>query len=119
MKTKSLIAAAAIALAVLVIGARGSEAQSIVDVDGPQAHAYVEDGAVLVDVRTPEEFAAGHIEGAINVPVQSLPAGSEAIPADRPVVVYCRSGARSARAAAMLLDAGWTQVYDLGPMSAW
>ncbi len=76
-------------------------------------------GAVLIDVRTPEEFREGHVEGAINIPVAELPSRMcEVGDPARHVVVYCKSGGRSARAAGMLRQAGY-QVEDVGPMSAW
>ena len=85
-----------------------------------EARALVQGGARLVDVRTPEEFAAGHLEGALNVPVDALQgrALAELAPTDAPVVVYCRSGKRSARAKAELEALGFTRVHDLGPMPA-
>ncbi len=88
---------------------------------GPsEARQWVADGAVLVDVRSPAEFASGHIEGAINVPVDQVASRVDAIgPADKAVVVYCRSGGRSAAATATLKAKGRTRVFDLGPMSAW
>lgn len=89
------------------------------DVDGPQAHVLVEKGATLVDVRSPEEYAEGHIEGAVNIPVGDIARRAGEIPKDKPVVVYCRSGVRSARAAGALKAAGYTQVYDLGAMGRW
>lgn len=71
--------------------------------------------ALLLDVRTPGEFSGGHLEGAVNVPVQELEQRlAEVGPTDRPVVVYCRSGVRSARAAGLLEAAGFTRVHDLG-----
>lgn len=80
----------------------------------------VSEGAVLLDVRTPEEYREGHIEGARNIPVQQLAQRmSEVGPPDRPVVVYCRSGGRSQTAAEMLLRAGYQDVFNLGPMAAW
>lgn len=87
-------------------------------VGGSQARTLVSEGATLVDVRTTAEFEEGHLEGARNVPVQDLPARVAEIPRDKPVVVYCRSGGRSSRAAEILRDQGYT-VHDLGPMSAW
>ncbi len=88
-------------------------------VDGAQAKQLVKDGAVLLDVRTPGEFASGHIDGAINIPVQELGGRlGELKDKNKTVVVYCRSGARSASAAATLEAAGYT-TRDLGPMSAW
>ena len=75
---------------------------------------------VILDVRTPEEFKSGYIEGAINIPIAELPQRmSEVGPKDRAVVVYCRSGSRSAAAAQRLAENGFADVIDLGPMSAW
>lgn len=79
----------------------------------------VADGALLLDVRTHTEFQEGHVPHALNVPVQDLPARlSELGPTTRPIVVYCRSGGRSAHASSLLRRAGY-QVKDLGPMTAW
>ena len=74
---------------------------------------------LLVDVRTPQEFAGGHIEGAVNIPLQSLEQRMGEIPQDEPVVIYCRSGNRSNTAARILAQAGYTDIYDLGGVIAW
>ncbi len=74
---------------------------------------------LLVDVRTPEEFASGHIAGAVNIPVDELAQRLSEVPQDKPVVLYCRSGNRSGQAAQMLDQAGYTQIYDLGGIVAW
>lgn len=68
----------------------------------------------LVDVRTPEEFAAGHIPGAVNMDVKGADFDDKAaiLEAERPVAVYCRSGARSKTAAKRLVAKGFT-VYEL------
>lgn len=85
-----------------------------------EAHRLVAEGAVLLDVRTPQEFADGHLEGAINVPVQVLERRLDEVgPKDRPLVVYCRSGGRSATATSLLRSSGFTSVHDLGAMSSW
>lgn len=83
-----------------------------------EARAAVERGALLLDVRTPEEFQAGHVEGATNIPVQVLGERAGEIASGREVVVYCRSGRRSAAAAEMLRERGH-KVIDIGPMTAW
>lgn len=89
-------------------------------ISGADARQKVASGALLLDVRTPGEFASGHIKGAMNIPVQELGSRFGEVGAtDRPVVVYCASGMRSARAAAMLRAKGWAEVYNLGPQSAW
>ncbi|MCB9653382.1 MAG: rhodanese-like domain-containing protein [Deltaproteobacteria bacterium] len=85
-----------------------------------EAHRLVEAGAILVDVRTTQEFAAGHIPGAIHIPVHEIERRSNELGAkDKPIVVYCRSGNRSASATRMLKARGFTQIYDLGAMDRW
>jgi len=74
---------------------------------------------LLIDVRTPEEFASGHIAGAVNIPVDALSGRLSEVPTDQPVVIYCRSGNRSATAAQILHRAGYPTVYDLGGIIAW
>lgn len=88
---------------------------------GEQAHALVgEEHAALIDVRTPEEFAAGHIEGARNIPHGEIrKRAAEIGPPEAPVVLYCQSGVRSLMAVKALKRAGFQRVYNLGPMSAW
>lgn len=84
------------------------------------ARALVAQGAVLLDVRTPGEFASGHLPGAVNIPVDELPRRvAEVGPKERAVVVYCRSGARSGRAASVLRAEGYARVEDIGAMSRW
>lgn len=73
----------------------------------------------LLDVRTAEEFAAGYIPGALNISLQDLQQQVDRVPTDKPVVVYCRSGNRSAFAARILQQAGYTEVYDLGGIIEW
>ncbi len=106
----------ALALALVLIGCHDLSGRA--RVPGAEARQLVERGATLLDVRTPAEWSSGHLEGATLVPVSELGARMSEVPRDRPVVVYCRSGARSAQAAAMLAAAGY-DVHDLGPMSAW
>ena len=73
---------------------------------------------VIIDVRTPQEFATGSIEGAVNLPLKGLPDSllNEGIELDEEVVVYCRSGRRSAEAKTLLKAAGFELVFDGGPM---
>ena len=76
----------------------------------------VADDAVIIDVRTPEEYAEGHLEGAINVNLQSGSFDQEIAeqPLDGAYVVYCRSGNRSAQAASIMTELGFTDVTDAG-----
>jgi phage shock protein E len=72
-------------------------------------------GALIVDVRTPDEFADESYPGAINIPVGNLSARMKELePKTKPIVVYCASGARSAMAAQMLKASGWVDVVNAG-----
>lgn len=85
-----------------------------------KARALVEEGALLLDVRSPGEFLSGHVKGAMNIPVNELGARlGELGEKSKAVVVYCASGMRSATASGVLKRAGFTQVFDLGAMSRW
>lgn len=79
------------------------------------------DEIIVVDVRTAEEFESGHIEGAVLIPNESI---SDTQPAllsdlDAEILIYCRSGNRSAQAAKKLLAIGYTNVYDFGGIIDW
>lgn len=75
----------------------------------------IRSGAAIVDVRTADEFADGHYPNAKNIPVSELQGRlGEVGPRDRPVVLYCASGARSALAAKMLKAAGFVDVMNAG-----
>lgn len=79
-----------------------------------------EDKAVLLDVRTEREYAAGNIKGSILMPFHTIKTVAPAkIKKDRPVIVYCETGARSMKAAKMLGILGYTEVYDLGSRANW
>lgn len=131
------LAAAPLALLVLVAGCSdggGSAAPSssatrpaagqgaaagVRTVPGDEALALAAQGAVVLDVRTPEEYAEGHLRGARNV---GLADGFEqavaALPRTGRYVVYCRSGNRSAQAAAIMKGLGFTDVADAGGLDA-
>ncbi len=79
-----------------------------------QAWPMIQNGALLIDVRTNEEFDAGHIEGATNIPYNNTSALIDAIGNDkqRLVVVYCRSGKRAGRAKSALDEKGYTNIFN-------
>lgn len=78
----------------------------------------ITNGAKLYDVRTAEEFAAGHFAQATNFPVETMQAGTlPDVAKDTTIYVYCRSGNRSAQATIALKNAGYTNVTDLGGLS--
>ncbi len=76
----------------------------------------VQAGALVIDVRTADEFSGGHIQGAINIPYDVIvrEIGEHESSKDRPIVVYCLSGARSSSAKKSLRKAGYTQVENGG-----
>jgi phage shock protein E len=90
------------------------------DIGGEEARKLVAAGARLVDVRSPAEFAQGALPGAVNVPVDSLGSRLGKLgPRDGTIIVYCRSGSRSASAKRALEKSGFTSVRDLGAMHSW
>ncbi|NWG75940.1 MAG: rhodanese-like domain-containing protein [Rubrivivax sp.] len=77
-------------------------------------------GAHLIDVRTEAEVAQGVIDGAIHIPLHLLPLRAADIPQDKPVVIYCRSGARSAQACAFMASKGYSNMHNLaGGIMVW
>ena len=73
-----------------------------------------------IDVRTPQEFKQGHIEGAKNVPLDRLSDLPKAAPkTDAPLFVYCQSGARSSRACCQMEAMGYSDVTDMGGIMQW
>lgn len=75
--------------------------------------------AVIVDVRTPSEFAEGHLEGALNLDVSSATFAEDvaALPQDGEYVLYCRSGNRSGQATRLMTDLGYPNVVDAGSVA--
>lgn len=80
-----------------------------------------EDGYIILDVRTPEEFAAGHIAGAILIPDYEIGEKAESILTDKEqlILVYCRSGRRSKNAANELATLGYTNIEEFGGINDW
>jgi phage shock protein E len=74
---------------------------------------------LLVDVRTPAEYETGHIPTAINVPVDVIGTKPPSGQKDALIIVYCRSGNRSAMARKVLVDLGYTNVVDFGAVTRW
>ena len=80
-----------------------------------------ESGYIILDVRTPEEFAEKHIPGALNIPNETI--GTEEIPElpdkDQLILVYCRSGNRSKQASEKLVALGYTNIVEFGGINDW
>ena len=90
------------------------------DIDAGVREYHGTPGAVLLDVRTPQEYWEGHVPGSRNAPLQSLD-GAGNLPAgkDTPLFVYCHSGARSRQAAGLLSRMGFQNVKNIGGMAAY
>jgi phage shock protein E len=89
-------------------------------IDGATAQQLRARGVTVVDVRTPGEFQGGHVPGALNIPHDQIARRAAEVGArDRPVLLYCRSGRRSAMAAAELVRQGFTAVYDFKTIGDW
>lgn len=77
-------------------------------------------GLVVLDVRSPGEFAAGHVPGAINIPHDRIGERFAEVPRDKDVVLYCQSGRRAGIAAQALAAQGYTRLFHLeGDIAAW
>ena len=79
-----------------------------------------EDNAVLLDVRTDEEFSEGHIEGSLNLPIGEIDRATIVLPdKSAPIYVYCRSGNRSKQASEKLVALGYTNIVEFGGINDW
>jgi phage shock protein E len=120
----------ALFLTAIVMGASitGAFAQAV----SPENHAYASPEKLsallkgddkrkflLLDVRTEEEYLEGHIPGAVNLPYDDIGKGKPDFPKDELVIVYCRSGRRSAIAAEALKALGFSEIADFGAVSRW
>lgn len=100
-----------------LFGRAGADAS---DVDVAEARRRQEAGALLVDVREPEEWTAGHAPSAQHIPLGRLANKLAGLPRDRDVLFVCHSGARSGRATDLARRAGLTRALNVrGGMSAW
>ncbi|MDO9379887.1 MAG: rhodanese-like domain-containing protein [Nocardioidaceae bacterium] len=93
--------------------------QSIPTVTVDQLPTPLPAGLVVLDVREDDEWASGHLEGAVHVPLGQLPGRLDEVPRDGQVLVYCKVGGRSAQATAYLQQAGVDAVNLEGGILAW
>lgn len=99
-----------------------SVSPAITLVDVQTAQGLIDQGAPVLDVRTPAEFAAGHLAGAVNVDMEAADFATAvtALDPSKAWVVYCRTGRRSALATGQMEQLGFTQMYDMsGGITAW
>ena len=85
----------------------------------PELPADLPEGVTLLDVREPDEWAAGHAPEAVHIPMGDIAARLDDLPADNEVYVVCRSGGRSARVTAYLNANGWDAKNVEGGMQTW
>jgi phage shock protein E len=118
-RTIPVLALLALVIATLVAGCGGASAAAVEKATPGEAVAMLDSHSVI-DVRTPAEFAAGHIAGAQNIDVEASDFKDRIATLDpkAPYLVYCRSGRRSAIAAQQMVDAGFAEIVDAGGMDA-
>ena len=93
--------------------------QAYVEVDVAEARRRQESGAVLLDVRNPDEWAAGRVDGSTWIPMNEVTARQDELPRDQEIVVVCAVGARSAKVAQALNAWGFTAANLAGGLAAW
>ena len=123
MKRIFIAVSVALMLFPLLIGCNGNTKNAYEQISPAEAKALMdsEDGYIILDVRTPKEFAAGHIAGAILIPDYEIREKAESILTDKDqlILVYCRSGRRSKNAANELATLGYTNIKEFGGINDW
>jgi phage shock protein E len=76
--------------------------------------SIIDEGAFLVDVRSPGEFSSGHVKGSVNIPLDSVPGQLAKFKGKKNIIVFCRSGNRSGQAKLILTQNGFTNVINGG-----
>ena len=119
MNRFSAHALALVVLAAIAVAGCGASAGSTVQEVGPARVVDMVDSRIVIDVRTPAEYGAGHIAGAQNINVEAADFGSKIASLDKEgsYLVYCHSGRRSGVAAAQMASAGFTDIVDGGAMA--
>lgn len=110
-----------IAAAVMLLSGCGSASYTQISQDEAMKMMQEQSDGLIVDVRRPDEFAEGHIAGAVNVPNETIEdEAPDALPdKEQTLLVYCRSGNRSKEASQKLADMGYTNVYEFGGINTW
>lgn len=105
-----------------VITMYGCENKSYTTISATEGKQMLDGGdAILVDVREQSEYNEGHISGAVLLPLGQIESRAAATLANKKakIIVYCRSGRRSAEAAKKLADMGYSNIYDMGGIQDW
>lgn len=82
--------------------------------DKPDLQSIIDEGAFMVDVRSPQEFAQGNVKGSVNIPLDSLHSQLSKCEDKKNIIVFCRSGARSSQAKTFLEQNGFSNVINGG-----
>jgi rhodanese-related sulfurtransferase len=112
-----------LALGVFSISCESQDSMGFSNITKDQLQSMLKDGGIqLVDVRTDEEVSEGMIEGALHIDIHSdtFADRMKALDQSKPIVIYCKSGGRSSRAASNMVDWGYKEVYNLeGGYDGW
>ena len=120
-----LVLAASLAISAVCLAQSPANAEGYQKITPQQAKARMaEPGVIVLDVRMQQEYDAGHIANAVLLPLPLIEAGDAAVARVLPdkdveILVYCRSGRRSAIAANTLINMGYTNVFDFGGINDW
>ena len=124
-KLKKIVLCLSLVLLITGCGMKNNKIE-VQPIDKSLAVQKIEDGAILIDVRSASEYSANHIEGAINIDVTEILSlkgelgyNNKNISKNTVLILYCRSGNRSFQAGNKLIELGYTNVYDLGSIDNW
>ena len=119
--TMGFILATLLLVGLVVVFGTGKVGIAATEVDiGTAWRLWQQQEAIVIDVRTPAEYRAGHIPGVANIPLDQLSARAMEVPHQGQVLLICRSGNRSAQATKLLREQGWDNVYNITKgMSDW
>lgn len=113
---------AIILLPLLAMGCAAQQSEVVHKIAATELKTVLKDEVQLVDVRTPSEFAGGHISNALNIDINNadFDAKIQQLDKSKPVYIYCQSGKRSSNAARRMESLGFTKIYDLkGGIMSW
>jgi len=126
MKTRSLFALILLAAIAISMSVIGCASPAIMGITAQEAFDLIQENEgnrnfVIIDVRTPEEFADGHLDNALNINLNSGTFSTDISKLDKnkTYLIYCRSGNRSAKAASIMGNLGFREVNDMGGIIDW
>jgi len=122
MKIQQSVKFLALALVAAFFSFQGVKAQSVEQISPIKAKLMARNGAMMIDVREPDEVKAlaYDVDGIVNIPLSEFQNRLNEIPKDKKIILACRSGNRSMRAATILAKSGYTQVYNMeGGIKGW